>query len=647
MKHKILVVDDKKVALIILETILNQLPYVEVVKANNGKEAFLLAQKNDFSLALIDIIMPDMSGIELANLLYNHDKTVQLPIIFLSAEYPDKSQLSQYDDAILVDFMLKPVNKDLLQHKVKTLLRLDLRAKDLNRLVKEKTTALNDALDNWHGTLDAISDYIVIVDTNHTIKTANLAMLKKFGDNIIGKKCYEIFHTNKYQSPICPIFNLAGDNKSSYHSIINDQSGNKELFWDMSVFPIKEKNGKISRYVHVARDVTAARTMDKQLRHGEKMIAIGQLAGGIAHDFNNQLTAILGYATLLRNKVEDDPLLCNFVDIIITASKRSTDLTRQLLAFARKGIYKKEDNDIHVLIKEAIVLIDRTIDKSIKLKLELHAENSVIQCDATQMENAILNLIINARDAIKKNGCITISTENVCINSLLKRKYPNIASGYYIKLIVEDTGAGMSDEIMDHIFEPFFSTKEEKGTGLGLAAIYGTVIEHKGDIRVESELGKGSKFTILLPVLNSGDNIGEDTEFAIEDAKDANTTSATIMLVDDEKMVRDYTEEVISALGHNPISCSNGKDAIEIYKKRWQDIDLVLLDIIMPEMGGEETYEMIRTINPNVKVIFVSGYTDSNIQEFLKSDATQMITKPFDIKTISEILKKILSKKSE
>jgi PAS domain S-box-containing protein len=486
MKHKILIVDDKKVALIILETILKKLPDIEVFKANNGKEAYTLAQKNVFSLALIDIRMPDMSGIELANLLYNNDNTIQLPIIFLSAEYPDKSQLAQYDEAILVDFMLKPINKDLLQHKVKTLLRLDLRAKDLNRQVREKTTALNDALDNWHGTLDAISDYIAIIDTNHTIKTANLAMRKKFGEDIIGKKCYQIFHKDKHQSPLCPSFHML-DDKSPHHAVINEESANKEVYWDISVFPIKEKNGRISRYVHVVRDVTASKSIDKQLRHGEKMIAIGQLAGGIAHDFNNQLTAILGYATLLRNKVEDDPLLSKFVDVIITASKRSTDLTRQLLAFARKGAYKKEDNDIHILIREAIVLIDRTIDKKIKLKLELHAENSVIHCDATQMENAILNLILNARDAILEDGCITISSENVFLNSMHSKQAPHLAAGYYIKIVVEDTGIGMSKETMNRIFEPFFSTKAEKGTGLGLAAIYGTVVGHKGDIKVDSK----------------------------------------------------------------------------------------------------------------------------------------------------------------
>jgi PAS domain S-box-containing protein len=643
MKQKVLIVDDSYTSLLVLEKVLQKLPNVEIMKARSGRDAYQLAIENDFSLAIIDICMPDMDGIELANLLYNNKKTDQLSMIFISAVYPDQLQLSRYGDAIAVDFILKPINKELLYCKVKSILKLDSHARNLDMIVKERTKDLNSALQEWHITLDAISDYVCIMDREGTILLANSAMLNSYGNDIIGKKCCTIFHPDQAQKVNCPV-SMMLDSGETQHVTIHDKGVSGDKYLDVSVFPIKDESGYIFKYVHIVRDITKRVEVDQQLRHGEKMLAIGQLAGGIAHDFNNQLTAILGYATLLKSKVEDNETLKKYAKIIIDSTKRSSELTQKLLAFSRKGGYQKANNNIHQLIKEDVILVDRTINKKINIDLQFNAVKSTVYCDASQMSNAFLNLIINAKDAMPDGGTITISTRNIIIDKILNTTENNgLFIGEYIEIQIADTGTGITADVMEHIFEPFFSTKDEKGTGLGLAAVYGTVTNSKGTIDVTSVEGEGALFTIKLPVVTIGEDVGEDTEFAIEDAKAANKSSALILLVDDEEMVRDYAQDVMNALDYKVVSCCDGKEALEIYRKRWREIDVVVMDVIMPVMGGKEAYYKMREINPEIKTIFFSGYSEDNMRDVLNNSNTWLINKPFEVKTMSDILKTVLT----
>ena len=646
MTQNILIVDDSHTQLLILEKFLQQLPKVNILKARSGKEAFSLALENDFSLALIDIRMPDMDGVELADMLSSDDRTKHIAIIFLSAIYPDKLQLSRYNKSIAVDFFLKPINKELLLAKVQSILQLDLHSRNLEGLLAKRTKELDTVLLEWHMTIDAISDYISIIGVDHTILRANKSMLEKFGDNVVGKKCYEIFHCRNSPHPDCPALNLSKVQHVA-SSVIYENEEDIETYWDVSVFPIKNENGTVDKYVHIARDITEQRKIDKKLKEGEKMLAIGQLAGGIAHDFNNQLTAILGYATLLKNKIGDAPDLNRFVDTIIKSATSSAELTKQLLTFSKKDIQKKTNEDIHKLIKEAIVLADRPINKKVEIELQLNASKSVIYCDTSLILNAILNLILNANDAMPDGGSLTITTENhVLTEEEANRISDTIEPGEYIKIKFIDTGCGMSEEVSSKIFEPFFTTKQKKGTGLGLAAVYGTVGSHNGTIKVHSKEGKGTTFIIDLPIVFDN-SLGESTQFDIQNARERNITSPLILLADDEESVRNYTQDILKALNYKVITVKDGTNAIEVYKKRHNDIDIVILDLIMPGMGGVETYNEMKEIDPELNVIFISGYNQDKIDVITSSPNTSLIHKPFEIKTLSDALKQYVSQRQQ
>ena len=414
---------------------------------------------------------------------------------------------------------------------------------------------------------------------------------------------------------------------------------------EISVFPLKDSEDRITKYVHIARDISTRKKMEHQLRHSEKMLAIGQLAGGIAHDFNNQLTAIMGYATLLKDKVENDKTLSKFANTIITATHRSADLTKKLLAFARKGMTQSTETDVHDLITESGDLFSRTINKKINLCLDLKANEFMVKGDPSQLENAFLNLGINANDAMDGGGDLTISTENILFKDSTKLgETETVSAGVYVAIKFTDTGFGMTEEVQKHIFEPFYSTKGQKGTGLGLAAVYGTVKAHQGAITVDSELGKGSVFTILPPVGSEGIKVPDETVIFLDDARETHSDASLILLVDDEDLVRNFAEEVITTLGHSVIPCSNGREAVDVYCKKYKEIDLVILDMMMPELNGKDTYYELKKINPEVKVVFASGYSDTNeTQSLIDDNLTVMMHKPFDIKAISDTLKKMLS----
>ena len=377
--------------------------------------------------------------------------------------------------------------------------------------------------------------------------------------------------------------------------------------------------------------------LENRLHQSEKLQAIGQLAGGIAHDFNNQLTGIIGFADLLRYELKDNKELAHYVDNILIASKRSADLTKQLLAFARKGKYLSVEVDIHRTIMEVISLMQHFIDKRISLQQIFKANPSIANGDPTQIQNALLNLALNARDAMPKGGSLTFETKIIELSKeFYSAKVDKIAPGKYIEISIVDTGTGMTEETQKRIFEPFFTTKEVgKGAGMGLAAAYGTINNHKGVIDVCSKLGEGTVVKTYLPLASSAGEIEKenDTEPVSFNKK------LKLLLVDDEDIVCDIGKEILEMKGHSVTVCKDGIEAVESYKKNWQEIELVILDMVMPNLGGADTFYALKEINPEVKVLLSSGYSiTGEAQELLDQGAKGFIQKPF---TIDELTKSI------
>ncbi|MBF0406996.1 MAG: response regulator [Candidatus Riflebacteria bacterium] len=396
-----------------------------------------------------------------------------------------------------------------------------------------------------------------------------------------------------------------------------------QAWFDINKAPLRDENGQLIGILGVLIEITDRIVLEERLRQSEKMEAIGQLAGGVAHDFNNQLTGILGSAELIISQVTDPEILI-LAQNIVQIGLRSSELTKQLLAFARKGKIIARPVNVHKLIEETITLLQHSIDRRIQITKHLECEHPVVIGDPTQLQNALLNLSINARDAMPEGGEMIFTTSMLTIRTESQRL--ELSPGSYLQLSISDTGTGMSKEVQSHIFEPFFTTKESgKGTGLGLAAVYGAIKNHNGTISVFSKIGIGTTFRILIPVclVASLDNSSEKVTIT-------NRGSECILLVDDEESIREATRKILQSLGYQVVTCADGADALEVFRLAPDKFDLVILDMVMPKMSGRETYNALKLLKPGVKVILISGYSvEGETQKLLDQGALAFLQKPF------------------
>jgi signal transduction histidine kinase/CheY-like chemotaxis protein len=391
------------------------------------------------------------------------------------------------------------------------------------------------------------------------------------------------------------------------------------------------------------RELEEKRKLEEMLHHSQKMDAVGQLAGGMAHDFNNMLSGISGYATIIKRKYgATDPTLAGHVDTILSASDRAADLIGKLLAFARKGKYQMTSVDVHQAIEEVMALLDRTIDKRIRIVRKLEAVPGTVLGDPTQIENIFLNLAVNARDAMEQGGTLTFATATTTVGKAdLRLAEYAIKPGDYVSVSISDTGTGMDGETLAHIFEPFFTTKEVgKGTGLGLASVYGIVKNHGGHIRAESTPGVGTTFHVLLPLLRGTEAHGESLA---KPRTDVVRGKGHIVVIDDEEIVRNLCKEILPEYGYTVTGFECGRDGVAYYREHWQEVDAAIVDMIMPAMNGAECIDLLKKINPAIKVIVTTGYDfTEKTTVILSSGINGFLQKPFReatlLKTIADVL---------
>jgi PAS domain S-box-containing protein len=403
----------------------------------------------------------------------------------------------------------------------------------------------------------------------------------------------------------------------------------------LTISPIYDAQGRIIAASAVGRDITEKAKLEEQLRHSQKMEAIGLLAGGVAHDFNNILTAIIGFANLVKMKMAPgDPLRAG-IDQILVSSDRAAHLTQGLLAFSRKQVIIPKPADLNAIVRSVEKLIGRLIGEDIEFTTQLSAQSLIVMADAGQIEQVLMNLATNARDAMPNGGELSICTGKMVVGEDSAGAHEYGPPGRYAMITVSDTGAGMNEATREKIFEPFFTTKEPgKGTGLGLSMVYGIVKQHEGNLSVSSEPGKGATFRILLPLIATE----VEEPFAETDAPPPGGTE-TILLAEDDLDVRDLTTTVLRDFGYRVIEAVDGKDALEKYAGDSGNIDLLILDVIMPRMGGKETFDAVKAINPGSKILFISGYTaDGFHKKGLFSEGVQFIAKPM---SPFELLKKV------
>ncbi len=402
--------------------------------------------------------------------------------------------------------------------------------------------------------------------------------------------------------------------------------------------------GRIVRVVEF-RDITETKLaaeekirLEAQLHQAQKMELIGQLAGGVAHDFNNMLSGISGASDLLEMALVGKEKELKYIGIIKNATERASGLTGKLLAFSRKGKLLSTPVDLHAIVRDTMAILERSVDKRIVLQTNLKAEHYMIIGDPSQLQSGILNICVNSRDAMPEGGEIHFSTVIVEFTEDNCEIDANFTPGKYIKLSIEDTGIGIPLELQSRIFEPFFTTKETgKGTGLGLAAVYGMVKEHHGNIHLHSEPGKGTVFHVFLPISE------EDAPVVARQNESIEYGSGTILVVDDEDIIRATASLLLENLGYKVLLAQNGKEAVDIYNREVDEIDLVILDIVMPVMDGREAFEKIIAINPHAKVIMSSGYArNTNMMNMADKGLAGSIAKPFSQLELSKLIAGVL-----
>lgn len=394
------------------------------------------------------------------------------------------------------------------------------------------------------------------------------------------------------------------------------------------------------RFCTIFSDITERRRLEAQLQQAQKMESVGRLAGGVAHDYNNMLGVILGHAELAINRVDSDKKLHSQLETIIDAAQRSSEITKQLLAFARKQTISPKIMNICETIESMIKILERLIGENIELLWEPKQELWLIKMDPAQIDQILANLCVNAKDAIAGTGKITIKTDNVILDEAFCANNIGSTPGEYVLLEVSDNGCGMNQETIDKIFEPFFTTKEEsKGTGLGLSTVYGIVKQNKGLISVHSELEQGTTFSIYIP---RNDVKITEIEFGAAD-EIVFSRGETVLLVEDEKINMEMVKSILKELGYNVLATKVPSDAIEIGNIHKGDIDLLITDVVMPDMNGNELSAQLCNTIPSIKTLFMSGYPSDIIAHHgILNDGVNFIQKPFSIKELSIKIRTIL-----
>ncbi|MGD9488786.1 MAG: transporter substrate-binding domain-containing protein [Calditrichaceae bacterium] len=489
----------------------------------------------------------------------------------------------------------------------------------------------------------SISECVSITDKEDNILFVNDAFLKTYGyrqEELIGKPITIIRSPDDSLAEARQILpdTLVGGWQGE---IINIRKDGTKIPVYLSTSAIKDEHGKPFALIGVARDITERKRLENQLHQSQKMEAIGQLAGGVAHDFNNLLTIIRGYCELLLLKVKDNDSIIKSITQIDDAARRAESLTQQLLALSRKQILQPKILDLNEMIIKTKNILTRLIPENIEVSTNLSHELLYIKSDPGQIEQVIMNLVLNARDAMPEGGRLTIETKLLSLDATNVQQYPGFKTGTYVSMLVSDTGHGMEKEIQPHIFEPFFTTKgKAKHSGLGLATVYGIVRQSDGHILLDSEAGNGTTFRVYFLKEDKAASNSSDNDKTSGNDLDG---SETILVVEDEERVRQVICETLRARGYRVLESPDGDQALLVCKRHKEQIDLLLTDVVMPKMNGKELVEKLQPIRPDIRILYMSGYTDDAIvdQGKLNPD-TEFIQKPFTPLALARKIRSVL-----
>jgi len=499
-----------------------------------------------------------------------------------------------------------------------------------------------DMLRKLWRTVEQTADLVMIADQSGVFEYVNPAFELTTGytqQEAIGRNLRMLKPGDQPAAVYREMWNTVLSGSVFHETVVNRKKNGETFLAEKTITPLRNAEGKITHYICTDRDITERRRLESQLQQAHKMDAIGRLAGGVAHDFNNLLMVISAYAELMAESLSAEHPLRRNVTEIIGAAGRAADLTRQLLAFGRKQMQALQVLDLNSVIHDIGRMLPRLIGEDIQLVILPGEGLGKVKADPVQIEQVVMNLAANARDAMPRGGKLTLETANLRLDETSRQHHPVMPAGEYVLLAVTDVGEGISPEHMGHIFEPFYTTKAEgKGTGLGLATVYGIVKQSGGFIWVYSEPGLGTTFKIYLPRVQD-----RRKSRPLPPLEEAPLGSETILLVEDEPSVRKSEFEFLELSGYTVLEAPNGEEAVKVARDYQGQVDLMITDVVMPHMGGVQLAEQLAGHRPQMKVLFVSGYAEKTVLQHGAIDvAAHFLQKPFSLKLLARKIREVL-----
>jgi two-component system cell cycle sensor histidine kinase/response regulator CckA len=643
---EVLVVDNHPLIREYLSTLLGKEGYT-VLTAEDGLAAIDVLRHSHPKVIFVDLIMPNIDGQTFCRIVRRLPGHKRCFLVVLSATAAEAR--IPFGECNANAYIAKGPFKKMSRHILDVLelarnsdfKAVETTVRGLEEIhAREITKELLVLKDHFEVVLASMNEGILEINREGRIVYANGAAMHITGqaeEELLSSSFVELFHEGLHDLVEGYLEKVAGAGGST-SSGIEVQLGEREL--ELRVYPIREDNEKS---IVLLMDITERKRFEDQLRRSQRLESIGTLAAGVAHDFNNLLTVIQGNADIMIMDLQQTHPHYERLKEILHQVQSAKRLTGQLLGYARKGRFEVRLLDLNQLIRETVETFGRT-RKEISIGLELDPELELFEGDAGQIEQMVLNLLLNAGDAIPGQGVLNLHTRNVSHQEILSDVFTP-KEGSYVMISVRDTGTGMDPDTRERIFEPFFTTKEMgRGTGLGLASVYGTVKGHGGYIDVESEIGKGTTFTIYLPVKPSP-GVEDRPDRLREDASVRPLNRGTILLIDDEQAVRKVARDILHKLSFNVLSAESGREAIRLYRKNRERIVLAILDIVMPGMGGNEVFRELRRLGPDLRILLCSGYSiQGEADRLMGLGASGFIQKPFSLHGLEQAIDDILER---
>ncbi|GAB4545090.1 MAG: hypothetical protein Kow0063_39000 [Anaerolineae bacterium] len=624
-------VEDESIVALDIQNLLRNLGYDVVAIVSSGEEAVTSAAEMTPDLVLMDIRLKGaLDGVEAAEQIRSR---LDIPIIYLTA-YADEATLQRAKVTEPFGYLVKPFEEKELQIAIE----MALYKHQMERRLRES--------ERWLATvLDSVGDAVVATDPQGNIIYVNRAFEQITGyrsDEVIGHNPNLLKSGEQDATFYAALWGTITSGQVWRGRFINKKKDGTRYTADTIITPVRDESGNIVNYIGLQRDVTRDLQREEQYRQAQKMEAIGQLTAGIAHYFNNSLTVINGFAELIKLRVPPDDPLRDLASGILRSGQRAADLVSQLLAFSRKQTIQPQVLNLNNLIARMDDLLLPLIGEHIQVEKDLASDLWLVRIDPTQIEQVVLNLAVNARDAMPRGGTLTIQTANVVLDDAYVAQRPQVQPGEYVLLVVSDTGTGMSDEVKAHLFEPFFTTKEVgQGTGLGLAAVHGIVSQNGGHISVYSEEGHGTSFRIYLPCVRKS----LASVSSMEAAAPLPSGDETILVVEDNEFVRELVRRALEGHGYTLLEAQDGPAALQLAARHSGPIHLLLTDVVMPGISGGDLARELAGARPDLKILFMSGYAEEAITHHgLLAPGTEFLQKPFSASVLLRKVREVLDR---